>query len=383
MKLSGGNGNHIVIGKVSIKMRLVYLSPVSWNSVAQRPHFFAKAALRSGFSSLLWVEPTPSRLPQVKDFRTKLFSVEADSFSKPEEVEILKLRSIPVEPFGGLYDFVNRQAIVGALKSIQQFSVNGESTVLVIGKPSRFSLKVISCIKFHKIIFDVMDDFPQFFHGISARSMEITLRRVINNVDMCFFSSHTLQEKYGYLAKQSELVLNACDEELLSKCQSLSHERNLRTFGNRTFGYVGSIAEWFDWDSVIQLAKDNPMDKIVIVGPNYSKSIPELPENIELRKAVQHCEIPRLLSSFDFGLIPFKRNELTNSVDPVKYYEYVAAGLSVITTEFGEMKSRIDNGRAVSFSQFQEGIASELDDCITWDERFHRVFEALLHLGKN
>lgn len=383
MKLSGGNGNLIVIGKVSINMRLVYLSPVSWNSVAQRPHFFAKAALRSGFSSILWVEPTPSRLPQVKDFWTKLFSVEADSFSKPEAIEILKLRSIPVEPFGGLYDFVNRQAIVGALKSIQQFSVNGESTVLVIGKPSRFSLKVISCIKFHKIIFDVMDDFPHFFHGISARRMEITLRRVIHNVDICLFSSHSLQEKYGCLAKRSELVLNACDEAFLGECQSLSHERNLRTIGHRTFGYVGSIAEWFDWDSVIQLAKDNPMDKVVIVGPNYSRSTPELPENIELRKAVQHCEIPKLLSSFDFGLIPFKLNELTNSVDPVKYYEYVAAGLCVITTEFGEMKFRVANGRAVSFLQFKEGVTSALDYSITWDERFYRVFEALQHAGKN
>jgi len=364
-------------------MRLVYLSPVSWHSVAQRPHFFAKAALRSGFSSILWVEPTPSRLPQVKDFRTKLFSVEADSFSKPEAIEILKLRCIPVEPFGAVYDLVNRQTIAGALKNIQQYSFNGESTVLVIGKPSRLSLEVMSSVKFHKIIFDVMDDFPQFFHGISARSMEITLRRVIKNVDMCFFSSHTLQEKYGYLAKQSELVLNACDEEFLSKCQSLSHERNLRTFGNRTFGYVGSIAEWFDWNSVIQLAKDNPMDKIVLVGPNYSRRIPDLPENIELRKAVKHCEIPKLLSSFDFGLIPFKLNELTNSVDPVKYYEYVAAGLSVITTEFGEMRFRVASGKAVSFSQFQEGIASELDYCITWDERFYRVFDALLHVGKN
>ncbi|HDT5864604.1 TPA: hypothetical protein QHB43_004586 [Aeromonas hydrophila subsp. hydrophila] len=363
-------------------MRLVYLSPVPWSSIAQRLHFFVKAALRSGFTSILWIEPTPSRFPQLKDFRTKLFSIESGSFDKPEEVEVLKLRCIPIEPLGAIYDFVNRQTIAGALTSIQQYSLNGKSTVLVIGKPSRLSLEIMSCVKFHKIIFDMMDDFPQFFQGISARSMEIALRRVIKNVDMCFFSSRSLQEKYGYLAKQSELVLNACDEEFLSKCQSLSHERNLRTIGNRIFGYVGSIAEWFDWDSVIQLAKDNPMDKVVIVGPNYSRSIPELPENIELRKAVQHCEIPKLLSSFDFGLIPFKLNELTNSVDPVKYYEYVAAGLSVITTEFGEMRFRVANGKAVSFSRFQEGITSELDDFITWGERFHHIFEALLHIEK-
>lgn len=377
MKLSGGNGHHIVIGKVSINMRLVYLSPVPWHSVAQRPHFFAKAALRSGFSSILWVEPTPSRLPQVKDFRSKLFSVEADSFSKPEGIEILKLRCIPVEPLGSIYDFVNRKMILGALKSIQRFSYNGEDTVLVIGKPSRFSIEIMSSVKFHKIIFDVMDDFPQFFHGIAARSMDIALRRVIKNVDVCLFSSHNLQEKYGYLAKKSELVLNACDEEFLRKCQSLLHERNLRYLSKRTFGYVGSIAEWFDWSCVIKLAKDNPMDKVVIVGPNYSRNIPKLPGNIELQKAVKHCEIPKLLSSFDFGLIPFKLNDLTNSVDPVKYYEYLASGLNIISTDFGEMTYRLKAGLVYGFDNYLSENIKNREPIYTWTMRYEKVLNEI------
>lgn len=378
MSLSGGNGNHIVTGKVFVKMRLVYLSPVPWNSVAQRPHFFVKAALRGGFSSVLWVEPTPSRFPQLQDFRTKLFSVEADSFNKPKEVETLKVRCIPIEPLGSIYDFVNYKTISGSLKSIQQYCLDDKEAILVIGKPSRLALKIMSIVKFRKIIFDVMDDFPQFFHGISARSMEKVHRRVIQNADMCFFSSHNLQEKYGSLAKQSELVLNACDEEFLIKCQSISHERSLKNRDCRVFGYVGSIADWFDWNSVIQLAKDNPKDKVIIVGPNYSKCIPELPENIELRKAVKHCEIPTLLFSFDFGLIPFKKNELTNSVDPVKYYEYVAAGLNVITTDFGEMSCRLKAGFVYGFdSQLNIELENRAPVC-TWNMRYEKIFNEII-----
>ena len=40
------------------------------------------------------------------------------------------------------------------------------------------------------------------------------------------------------------------------------------------------------------------------------------------------------------GIIPFKVNRLTAAVDPIKYYEYRAAGLPVISTEFGEMRQR-------------------------------------------
>lgn len=377
------NGNRTNTAKVFIKMRLVYLSPVPWNSVAQRPHFFAKAALRSGFSSVLWIEPTPSRLPQLKDFRTKLFSVEADSFNKPEEIEVLKPRCIPVEPMGAIYDLINRKTISWALKRIQKYSSDVEDTVLVVGKPSRFALGIMSGVKFRKIVFDVMDDFPQFFHGISAKSMEKVHRRVIQNADICLFSSHRLQEKYGSLARQSELVLNACDEDFKKQCQSLIHERTSVASGSRTFGYVGSIAEWFDWDSVIGLAKENPEDKVVIVGPNYSTDIPDLPENIELRKAIEHSEVPILLASFNFGLIPFKKNELTNSVDPVKYYEYIASGVSVISTDFGEMKFRISIGNAVSFIQFKEGTMPILENTTTWSERFNHIFEALVYAEKS
>lgn len=354
-------------------MRLVYLSPVPWNSIAQRPHFFAKVALRSGFSSVLWVEPTPSRLPQLNDVRTKLFSVEADSFNKPEEIQILKPKCIPIEPLGALYDWVNRKTISEAKKRIQLYSLNTEDTVLVIGKPSRFALEIMSRLKFCKIIFDVMDDFPQFFQGVSARSMEKVHRRVIQSADVCFFSSHNLQLKYGSLAKQSELVLNACDDEFKNQCQLLLHDRSLRTSATKIFGYVGSIAEWFDWDSVIHLAKDNPADKIIIVGPNYCNQIPKLPVNIELRKAVKHSEIPKLMMTFDYGLIPFKLNELTSSVDPVKYYEYIAAGLPVISTSFGEMKYRHEAGFAIPFDTFKNKNQIELEDLVTWSDRFYKL----------
>ncbi|TKF19157.1 glycosyltransferase family 1 protein [Vibrio kanaloae] len=363
-------------------MRLVYLSPVPWHSVAQRPHFFAKAALQSGVGSVLWIEPTPSRLPQLNDFRTKLFSVEADSFNIPEGITLFKPRVVPLEPLGQLYDRVNRNSINGVLRVIQEYDANEKDTILVIGKPSRFALKVMSEIKFQKIIFDVMDDFPQFFKGISRRSMERTHRQVIESSDVCFFSSQNLKKKYGGLAKKAQLVLNACDEEFKNDCKFLLKKRTSIVSEHRTFCYVGSIADWFDWESVMLLAKNNPKDKVVIVGPNYSRSTPELPPNVELRKAIQHSEVPELLTSFDYGLIPFKVNELTNSVDPVKYYEYVAAGLNIITTEFGEMRFRVESGSAITFRQFQDGITHQLDRSITWRERFSSIFEDLIGVKK-
>ena len=46
------------------------------------------------------------------------------------------------------------------------------------------------------------------------------------------------------------------------------------------------------------------------------------------------------MERFSVGLIPFKRTRLTDGVDPIKYYEYRAMGLPVLTTAFGEMAGR-------------------------------------------
>ena len=39
-----------------------------------------------------------------------------------------------------------------------------------------------------------------------------------------------------------------------------------------------------------------------------------------------------MLRGADAGLIPYARNELTDSIFPMKVYEYLAAGLPVIAT---------------------------------------------------
>lgn len=356
-------------------MQLVYLSPVPWSSVAQRPHFFVKAALRCGFKSILWVEPTPSRFPKIGDLKTKFFSVEADSFDKPEALEIIRLKCMPIEPLGFLFDLVNSSSINKVLDIITDFS-NRDKTVLVIGKPSRLALVVLDRVSFNKTVFDVMDDFPYFFKGKSRVNMNKNHHMVIEYVDMCIFSSHNLMNKYKNIAQQSELIMNACDKDFKAACDIT---RNVNAGKTKIFGYVGSIAEWFDWDMVIRLASDNPEHQIVLVGPNYSSNPPKLPENIKIRAAIQHSEVPRLLSSFDFGLIPFKKNELTESVDPIKYYEYIAAGLPVISTSFGEMAHRIESGYAITQKQYQQGFRPTVESPAFWEQRFNNFFEHVMY----
>lgn len=47
-------------------------------------------------------------------------------------------------------------------------------------------------------------------------------------------------------------------------------------------------------------------------------------------------QLPQYMKHFDVAIIPFQRTILTESVNPVKLYEYSAAGIPTITTLFSD-----------------------------------------------
>ena len=51
-----------------------------------------------------------------------------------------------------------------------------------------------------------------------------------------------------------------------------------------------------------------------------------------------HQRLARTLAAFDVGLIPFKRTAEIDAVNPVKLYEYLAAGLPVLASDFDEIR---------------------------------------------
>jgi glycosyltransferase involved in cell wall biosynthesis len=144
-----------------------------------------------------------------------------------------------------------------------------------------------------------------------------------------------LKLRWGNARSDVQLVPNGLDASVLPvpKIGTLARER-------RILGYVGTIGPWFDWEWVIALAKARPLDVVRLIGPMFSPSLYALPENIETLPPCLHHDGLRAMQDFDVGLIPFKKNELTASVDPIKYYEYRALGLPVVSTAFGEMAFR-------------------------------------------
>ena len=105
-------------------------------------------------------------------------------------------------------------------------------------------------------------------------------------------------------------------------------------------GYVGSLHSWFDVPLIATLARSLPGARVVLVGPAHPSTRGELERvsastpNLFWLGLKPYSEIPSIVRAFRVGLIPFRRTPLTEAVNPVKLYEYAAAGIPCVTTRF-------------------------------------------------
>ena len=315
-------------------MRLVYLSPTPWASFAQRPHKFVECFHRRFGEKVIWLEPYPTRFPRWADL-ARYLSPHADTGAKiPAWLQIITPRALPLEPLPGS-GALNQHCWATLIRSLKDSS-RAAQTLLVIGKPSLLAWRLLHDMRPAVSVYDAMDAFPAFYSGLSRRMMARRERRLARAVSLVWASSSALHERWSHEARAVHLAFNALDPGLLPPPRLNPVPRT-----RKVFGYVGTIAGWFDWPWLLALAKARPDDLIRLIGPLYQRR-PALPGNVELLPPCTHEAALLAMRDFDVGLIPFWDNELTASVDPIKYYEYRAIGLPVLSTAFGEMRRRAE-----------------------------------------
>lgn len=102
--------------------------------------------------------------------------------------------------------------------------------------------------------------------------------------------------------------------------------------------FVGTLSSWLDWDLLTEVAKKRPEISFCIIGGGQAPSTINSLANIYLLGKRSYHEIPPYLQHADVGLIPFKDMPRIRKVEmPLKFYQYIASGLPVVTVSHGSM----------------------------------------------
>jgi glycosyltransferase involved in cell wall biosynthesis len=132
---------------------------------------------------------------------------------------------------------------------------------------------------------------------------------------------------------------NAADfEHFHSAVQVKQRPKEIESLSRPIIGFIGAIFDWIDIDLICKLAKLHPNYSILLVGPvNYGLKKLRKHSNIVMVGAKQYKILPQYLSCMDVCLLPFKINKLTMASNPIKLYEYLAAGKPVVSTALPEV----------------------------------------------
>lgn len=331
-------------------MQLIYLAPLAWSSFAQRPHMFVRWFHEKYSCPVLWVNPYPTRFPAFSDFKRITQTLDDCATEIPEWLEVVSPKSLPIEPMVGS-QFVHTLLWKPLFKHMQNFVLQDE-TLLALGKPSELALQALKILPGCKSFYDAMDDYPQFYSGLSRAAFVRREQQLVKLVSHMSVSSSGLKEKWENVRGDIQLARNALMPDLFLPIEPRRAKSNV-------MGYVGTIAQWFDWEWIGTLAQNFPDSTVKLIGPCYTKVPENLPVNIQILPACNHAAAIAAMKEFDIGLIPFKQNQLTASVDPIKFYEYRALGIPVVASAFGEMLSH-QNQPGVFLSYEEPDIAATI-----------------------
>lgn len=186
-----------------------------------------------------------------------------------------------------------------------------------------------------RMVYDCMDHHEGF--GNVSEELLALERSLLHDADLTITTSEYLDQIVAGQTKNSVVIRNAGEFEHFAK-RPTSIYRDQQ--GRKVIGYYGAIAEWFDQDLVEAIATRFSQCRILLVGAdtaNAKHRLGRLP-NVEFVGEVPYAKLPYYLYGFDVCLLPFKVIPLTLATNPVKVYEYLSSGKSVVTVDLPEMK---------------------------------------------
>jgi glycosyltransferase involved in cell wall biosynthesis len=189
------------------------------------------------------------------------------------------------------------------------------------------------------VVYHCVDDIAAQ-KGIDADSFAAAERRFAARADLVIASSPVLAERMRTLSHHVLYAPNVADTQHFATALGPGAlDPELAALPAPRLVFVGAIAaKKLDLDLLAALAAARPDWTLALVGPvglgdpgTDLSALAALP-NVHLLGVRTQVALVDVLRGAAVGLIPYRRSRLTESIFPMKVYEYLAAGLPVVAT---------------------------------------------------
>ena len=230
---------------------------------------------------------------------------------------------------------------------------------LLYTKPDHFDALIYHCV-------DEISAQP----GMNKKLIQAQEKKLCSSADHVFVTSSSLYSSRSQWTKHITYLPNVVDPDHFSKDRSVSASLpvEFESIPEPRLIFVGALSAYkVNFKLIHKLALICPDWSIVLVGlvgeGDPGTTIDQLLdiENVYLLGPKPYKELPRLMHFSDVGLLPCMLNQYTRAMFPMKFFEYLAAGLPVVSTNLPSLEEFADY---INFANSPEEFASQINNIL-------------------
>jgi teichuronic acid biosynthesis glycosyltransferase TuaH len=193
-----------------------------------------------------------------------------------------------------------------------------------------------------KTIYDITDDWTKFSGNQSQ--LEQTTKQ---DATLCKSSDHVIVCSQ-LLFDDKTAIVDPDRLHLIPNGVHINHYETVtdtslpvhdlaQNWAKPVFGYTGTIhGDRVDVNLITAIAQAYPTATIAMVGPNLLEVADQQAltqfSNIVFTGAQPYSALPNIMRSFDVCMVPHLVTPFTESLNPIKLWEYLAAGKPIVST---------------------------------------------------
>jgi glycosyltransferase involved in cell wall biosynthesis len=212
-------------------------------------------------------------------------------------------------------------------------------------------------------VYECYDEYGLWPDGTPRREMQQREKRLLAESELTFVTAEILAERRMSRSGRIVYLPNGVPASFVPA------NTVKQTAGeNRPhIGYLGNLRAEIDDCLLADLAEQNPGWQFDFVGPVRDTSATarlRRMTHVRMMGPQPYGRLAQFLQQFDVGVAPFRLNEFTRAINPLKIYEYMAAGVPIVASDLPELRRfagviRISDNTPEAFAK---AITATLED---------------------
>jgi glycosyltransferase involved in cell wall biosynthesis len=184
--------------------------------------------------------------------------------------------------------------------------------------------------------------------GMPAEAIQHWEERLCRRADAVFVTSPLLLQRLAPLNPHTHFKPNVADTGHFARAldPALPLPDELTAIPEPRLGFIGAISAYkLDLTTLERVALGHPEWSFVLIGPvgegDPATDVAALARlaNVHLLGPRSYSDLPAYLKGFAVGLLPLRINPYTQAMFPMKFFEYLAAGLPVVATRIHALQA--------------------------------------------